>query len=244
MSTAGGFTSCLNASIVPNNAVPNLPALLLVDGNNSGGTPVGYQYPKGRINIWRKSTLWPQHFITLVDATPQLTQSTTGYRPPASGKDTWIGTDVSTSTVNLSQAQLAFGSPIAISNYIGNVGDDKNWKERLTDTQKSFAVPVLIEKGSTLTVGSGTALSQMKVFKTSGVTGSVVPGQACVDVKATAPGLTDADQVTGVKPPRPLGNLSVSAYAGASDTLILHFCNTSTSPASVPTGAYSFLAVH
>jgi hypothetical protein len=244
MSTAGGFTSCLNASIVPNNAVPNLPALLLVDGSNSGGTPIGHQYTKGRINIWRKSTLWPQHFITLVDSTPQLTQSTTGYRPPASGKDTWIGTDVSSRTVNLGQAQLAFGSPVAISNYIGNVGDDKSWKERLTETQKSFAVPVLIEKGSTLTVGSGTALSQMKVYSTGNVAGSVVPVQRCVDVKVPVPGLMEADQVTGVKPPRPLGNLSVHAYAGGADNLILHFCNISTAPANVPAGAYSFLAVH
>jgi hypothetical protein len=243
ISTAGGFTSCLNASIVPNNAVPNLPALLLVDGNNSGGTPLGYQYSKGRINIWRKSTLWPQHFITLVDSTPQLTQSTTGYRPPASGKDTWIGTDVSSRTVNLGQAQLAFGAPVAISNYIGNVGDDKGWKERLTETQKSFAVPVIIQKGSTLTVGSGTALSQMKVFATGNVAGSAVPGQSCVDVKAPVPGLTDADQVTGVKPPKPLGNLSVYGYAAGADTLVLHFCNISTGSANVPAGKYSFLGV-
>ena len=244
VSTAGGFTSCLNASIVPNNAVPNLPALMLVDGNNSGGAAAGNQYTKGRINLWRKSILWPQHFITLVDSTPQLTQSTTGYRPIASAKDTWIGTDVSTRNVNLTQAQLAFGSPVAISSYIGNVGDDKSWKERLTETKKSFAVPVLIEAGSTLTVGSGTALSQMKMFKTSGVSASGVPGQSCVDIKAVATGLTEADQVTGVKPPKPLGNLSVNAYAGGSDTLILHFCNTSTTPATVPAGTYSFLGVH
>jgi hypothetical protein len=92
MSTAEGFTTRLNANIAPNSAVPNLHTLLLVDGNNSGGTPIGYQYIKGRNNIWRKSRLWPTHFLTLVDSTPQLTQSTSGYRPPlrASRRIGWM----------------------------------------------------------------------------------------------------------------------------------------------------------
>jgi hypothetical protein len=82
-------------------------------------------------------------------------------------------------------------------------GDGKNWKERLTEKQKTFAVLVVIQSGSTLTIGSGTPLTQMKVYKTSSVASSSVPGQRCVDVKATVPGLP------------------------------LHFCNPSASPVGI-----------
>jgi hypothetical protein len=35
---------------------------------------------------------------------------------------------------------VSFGSPISISNYIANVGDGTNWKERLWAGGKAFTV--------------------------------------------------------------------------------------------------------
>jgi hypothetical protein len=58
------------------------------------------------------------------------------------------------------------------------------------------------------------------------------------------PGLTDADQITGLRPPKPLGSLSLNGYASAANTVTLHFCNPTTSSVSIPPGVYSFLAVH
>jgi hypothetical protein len=71
-----------------------------------------------------------------------------------------------------------------------------------------------------------------------------VPAQNCVDVKATVSGLTDADQITALTPPQPLGNLSVNGYASAANTVTLHFCNPTTSSVGISPGLYSFLAVH
>jgi hypothetical protein len=63
-------------------------------------------------------------------------------------------------------------------------------------------------------------------------------------VNGIAAGVAVSDQITGVKPPTPLGNLSLTAYASAADTVTLHFCNPSTSAVTIPRGVYSFLAVH
>jgi hypothetical protein len=136
------------------------------------------------------------------------------------------------------------GAPISISNYIGNEGDGKGWGERLTAKQKTFAVPVVVQSGSSFTLGAGSALSQMKIFKTDIVSKVNVPPQQCLDVPTAVSGLTPADQITGVSPPATLGNLSLNAYAMAANRLALHFCNPSTSAAAVPAGVYSFLAVH
>ena len=44
-----------------------------------------------------------------------------------------------------------------MSSYIGNVGDGKNWLERLTSTLKSFKVPITTNSLFTSTVPTGTA---------------------------------------------------------------------------------------
>jgi hypothetical protein len=83
----------------------------------------------------------------------------------------------------------------------------------------------------------------MKMFTTAAVAAASVPAQSCVDIKGAAKGVTAADQITGITPPKMLGNLALNAYASGADTVILHFCNASTAAASVPAGAYKFLAV-
>ena len=182
------------------------------------------------------------HYITLVDSNPTKTLNTRGYRPVNDKTDTYIGLD--NGSVPMTQAQLAFGAPISISNYIGNEGDGKGWGERLTAKQKTFAVPVVVQPGSTFTLGAGSALSQMKIFRTDVLPKASVPAQHCLDLPTSASGLTAADQITGTTPPAALGNLSLNAYAIAANRLVLHFCNPSTSAAGVPAGVYSFLAVH
>ena len=233
------WVSCLAGDSVGNNAVPS--ATVLQYGTMSGGDP---ESRKGRLIFGRGplSSLNRGHYITLVDTNPTKTMNTRGYRPPTDGADTYIGLD--NPNTQLNKAQLAFGAPVSISGYIGNEGDGKNWGERLTAKGKTFAVPVVIQQGSSLTVGGGTALSQMKIYKTPNLPQASVPAQHCVDVPETVTGLTTADQIAGVTPPAPLGNLSLNAYSKSTNTLILHFCNPSASTVIVPAGAYSFLAVH
>ncbi|MGA9414740.1 MAG: hypothetical protein WBV60_08610, partial [Terriglobales bacterium] len=174
-----------------------------------------------------------------------LTQSTWGFRPPASANDTWIGTDTP-GNVYASSGQLAFGAPLSITNYIRATGDGvhQNWLERLTSKQKTFAVPVRINEGSSLTLGDGSPLSQMKIYSVDNIPAGHVPPQSCVDVVGQAKGLTKSDQVTSITPPSRLGNLSLNAYPAYEGSIILHFCNPSRSEVITPPGAYSFLAVH
>ena len=120
-------------------------------------------------------------------------------------------------------------------------------RERLTLNTKTFAVPVVVQPGNSLTVGAGSALSQLKIFRTASVPKTSVPAQRCnTDVTAAiANGLTPEDKISSVTPPGPLGNLSINAYAAAGDSqLILHFCNAAMTIGNVPAGIYSFLAVH
>jgi hypothetical protein len=240
----GGYTACTSSVTTPNNAVPNQTATLMTDGTAEGG---GQTLSKGRLNFstspW--ATLLPHHIITLVDSQPELTRATIGYRPPASAKDVWIGTDGPEHGARLNAGQLAFGAPVAITNYIDATGNGKtqDWLERLTAKDKVFAVPVKIKEGSSLTVGEGSPLSQMKIYRTDHLAASRVPPQSCVDVVAKVAGLTSADQITSVTPPNKLGNLSLNAYAGATGSLILHFCNASNAEAASPAGTFSFLAV-
>jgi hypothetical protein len=232
------WVSCLGSG-APTSAVYTPPATLM--SNKFSGDGGLNTNQKGRLNFLESGS-GPIHIVTLVDSNPNKTFATQSNRATSDANDAYIGCD--TQYCFAGHTGLTFGAPVSVTNYIGNVGDGKNWKERLTEKQKAFAVPVVIQKGSTLTLGSGTALSQMKVYGANITASSNVAAQSCVDVKATVAGLTDADQITGLRPPHPLGNLSVNGYASAADTVTLHFCNPTTSPVAVPAGAYSFLAVH
>jgi len=233
------WVTCLAGDSVGNNAVPT--ATLLQFGISVGGDPANR---KGRLIFGRgpRTSLNSGHYITLVDSNPTKTLNTRGYRPFNDKTDTYIGLD--NGSVPMTHAQLAFGAPISISNYIGNEGDGKAWEERLTATQKTFAIPVVVQPGASFTLGGGSALSQMKIYKTDVIGKASVPAQHCLDLSAAARGLTAADQVTSIKPPAALGNLSLNAYSIGVNQLVLHFCNSSISAAGVPEGVYSFFAVH
>jgi len=180
--------------------------------------------------------------ITLVDSNPDKTVAASNYRPAMDAEDVWIGSD-NAAYANRKNMPLAFGTPVSISNYINALPDGANWKERLTAKEKTLAVPLVIKDGSTFTLGAGTALSQMKIYTTNKLPARPVPGQSCLDLTGTTVGLTATDEVTGVRPPAGLGNLSLNAYAKERDAVTLHFCNPSASPVNTPAGAFSFLAV-
>jgi hypothetical protein len=147
-SASGAYTTCIGSLTTANNSVKSQTATIMTDGGFGGG---GQTVTKGRLNFNTTSawTLQPHHIITLVDSQPDLTRSTITYRPPASVNDTWIGTDVAAAGVALSAGKLAFGAPVAISQYIAALGDGvtNNWGERLTANLKEFQPLVQMDLG-------------------------------------------------------------------------------------------------
>jgi len=152
----------------------NIGALLLQTGTASGGGNL-----KGILNFEGGSltNIYPQHFLTLIDSNPYKTLATIGFRPPNDANDTFIGTDNQSAGSIPSNSQLALGAPIAISNYIGNAGDNSSYLERLTAAAKTFNVPVKINGNLTVTgtcagcgsgvVNTGTA-TQVALYATNG----------------------------------------------------------------------------
>jgi hypothetical protein len=169
----GGYTTCYGSITSPNNGVPSQTATLMTDGAAAGG---GQSLTKGRLNFSTSpyANVQPHHIITLIDSQPALTRATWGYRPAANANDTWIGTDVPSGAVGLSQGQLAFGAPVSITNYIAATGDGvhQNWLERLSSALKEFNVPAKFDQSVTLT-----GLSDGCLNVASGVIGST--GSPC-----------------------------------------------------------------
>jgi hypothetical protein len=148
----------------------------------------------------------PHHIITLVDSNPNKTLATIGFRPPNDAGDTYIGID---NQAVPGAVQLAFGAPVAISSYIGNVGDNTSYLERLTVSAKTFNVPVNINGNLTVTgtctgcggggggtVNSGTA-TQLALYAANG---AAVSGDS---------GLTDSGSTLSFT-----GSNGISAVAG------------------------------
>jgi hypothetical protein len=171
----GTWEQCLEGK---GDNLANVGGMLLADGSYNRGTGNGtkgrliFEYPTSGIGYEQ-----PHHIITLVDSNFAKTLATIGFRPPNDANDTYIGID---NTAAPSGAQLAFGSPVAISSYIGNVGDNASFLERLTISAKTFNVPVNINGNLTVTgtctgcggggagtVNSGTA-TQLALYSTNG----------------------------------------------------------------------------
>ncbi len=136
----GGYTACLSSITTGNDRVLNQAATLLTEGGTVGGSMT---QSKCRLNFSESSSasVAAHYIITLIDLQPDLMRATTGYRPPASTNDVWIGTDVS-GAVGLRAGQFAFGAPVSITNYIRATGDGVHTLERLISKQKIFTVPV------------------------------------------------------------------------------------------------------
>jgi len=232
------WATCVGSTFPPSGFAEQGALLLAVKTDHDGGKGLNF---KGRLNFSNLGT-GPGHIITLSDSNFQKTIASANNRPTNDPQDAFIGYDQGDG--NPSSIGISLGAPKSISDYIGNIGDGSHWKERLTETQKSFAVPVVIKSGSTLTVGAGTPLSQMKVYMAKLSAATTVGPQSCMDVSAPVPGLTVADHISGITPAGALGSLSLNAYVNAAESVLLHFCNAGTTAAKVPSGAYSFLAVH
>ena len=239
--TPGVYAVCLSGTSFGNNQ-PRVIGTLLQNGPVSGG---GTPDLKGRLNFMQSpaANVTRGHIITLVDSSPVRTLADSLHRPSNGDDDTYIGIDgpLYMSPVN---TQLAIGAPKSVSTYIGNKGDGTNWKERLTKTEKTLAVPLVLQPGNTLTVGAGTPISQIRVYATPSLPSITVPSRSCVDQKASVIGLEPIDKITSVTPPQSLGNLSFNAYPESREALVLHFCNPSATSVSSPKGTYSFLAMH
>jgi hypothetical protein len=223
----GGYTSCLESTTTQNNSVPNQTATMLSDGNETSLN--NSILPKGRLNFTSTAyvTVAPHHIITLIDSQPALTQSTWGYRPPASVNDTWIGTDV-TAGAGLNAGQLAFGAPVSITNYIGQTGDGihANWLERLNASLKEFNVPVKFDQSVTLAGLSNGCLNIQSgaIASTGSPCGSGGGGSV-----SSVFGRTGAVVASS-------GDYSVAQVTGAAaDSAVVHLAN-----AETITGAKSF----
>jgi hypothetical protein len=201
----GTWEQCLEGK---GDNLANVGGMLLADGSYNRGTGSGtkgrllFEYPTSGVG-----NIQPHHIITLVDSNFAKTLATIGFRPPNDANDTYIGVD---NTALPSSAQLAFGSPVAISSYIGNVGDNASFLERLTVSAKTFNVPVNINGNLTVTgtctgcggggagtVNSGTA-TQLALYSANG---AAVSGDS---------GLTDNGSTLNYS-----GSNGISAAAGS-----------------------------
>jgi hypothetical protein len=93
-------------------------------------------------------------------------------------------------------------------------------------------------------IGGGTAINAMNLYSTASITPTSVGATSCSDQTFSLTGLTAADRISNITPPSALGNVSLNGYASAAGTVLLHFCNPSSSSVTPPAGVYSFLAVH
>ncbi len=217
----GGYTSCLASVTSPNNSVPNQTATIMTDGAEVGN---GMTLSKGRLNFSSTpgALISAHHILTLLDSQPALTQATWGSRPPASANDTWIGTDVS-GAVYPASGQLAFGTPVSITNYIAQTGDGihSNWLERLTASLKEFNVPAKFDQSVTLAGLSNGCLNVV-----SGVIGST--GSACGSGGGGGGNVSSVFGRTGAVVATS-GDYSVAQVTGAAaDSAVVHLANSET----------------
>ncbi len=193
VNTAGGaWLSCLETD---NGS--SVPGATLLDEGFPGAVASGL---KGRIIIEQGPTqggnVGGSHKITLVDSNPAKTLASVGMRPSYDANDTYVGLDNGAAT-SPSNAQLAFGAPVSISHYIGNVGDNTSYLERLTASTKTFNVPVNVN-------GTVTVNGQLLVAGPWMVS-SPIPGTAMTAAGAGTSALGISND----------GNFYISASAGA-----------------------------
>jgi hypothetical protein len=101
-----------------------------------------------------------------------------------------------------------------------------------------------ITLSGSITVGGGSKVNAINYYSTASITPTAVSAQTCSDQTFTVTGLTTSDNLGSITPPAALGNVSVSGYVSAANTLDLHFCNPSAASVTPPAGVYGFLAMH
>lgn len=140
------WIQCLGGDAVSNDNPAITATILQLFGNGGGEEGL-----KGRLILEGDPSraLAATHAFTVLDSNPAKTMAVPTNRPTWDATDTYIGFDQPTA-VTAPYAQLSLGSPVSISNYIGNDGDNVSWGERLTKTAKVFQVPVQATSGMTV----------------------------------------------------------------------------------------------
>ena len=126
--------------------------------------------------------------MTLSDSNFAKTVAAASNRPTNDADDAFIGYDQGNG--GASSVGISFGAPKSLSQYIGNVGDGTNWKERLTATLKEFKTDVKVNGNLTVT-GTCTGCG-------GGGTGNNVTGDLTVTGKVTADSSCRQGQVRGM----------------------------------------------
>lgn len=137
------WLSCFSA-MAPSQYFQQGAMLLAAKPNQDAGQALNL---KGRLNFPTLGS-GPSHIITLSDSNFQKTIATQNNRPTNDPNDAFIGYDQGNGSP--SSIGISFGAPVALSNYIGNVGDGSNWLERLTNTLKEFKTNVKIDSALTV----------------------------------------------------------------------------------------------
>ena len=116
--------------------------------NNSTNFAGGTTNLKGRLIFGTAYTTTPVvgHIITLFDSCPSCTLADPFHRPANNANDAYVGLD---SVTSLTKYGLSLGAGSSISSYIGNIGDNSSYLERLTSSKKVFTVPVGLGKPQT-----------------------------------------------------------------------------------------------
>jgi hypothetical protein len=138
------WMSCYATTYGPSTFYEQGALLLAVKPNADGGIKTNL---KGRLNFPTLGTA-PGHIITLSDSNFQKTIATANNRPTNDANDAFLGYDQGDG--NPANIGISLGAPKSLSNYIGNVGDGVNWKERLTATLKEFKTNVQMDSGLTV----------------------------------------------------------------------------------------------
>jgi hypothetical protein len=171
--TGGVWVQCLENSNA--NAGASTGSTLFASGETGAPDEANI---KGRLILETgpHNVINPTELITLVDSNPAKTLASQGGRPAADAADCYLGLD-NAGAAGASSAQLSIGCPVSISEYIGNVGDNVSYLERLTSALKTFNVPVNINGNLTVTgtctgCGSGVVNSgpatQLAVYAANG----------------------------------------------------------------------------
>ncbi len=205
----------------------------IIDSRNPGNAGPLSQNRKGALNIFAGNL--PSDVLTLLDANPAKTFSTPANRPGWDANDAAFGFD------DASGHQLYSRAQTTISNYIGTVGDNASYKERLTASLKTFNVPIALREtsapkgvpGADVCYGdstahaekcsydNGTFLKTPQIFaagQTALGTGAIASGACAASVTVAASGATTKSVVHWSLASDPNG---VTGYAGSTTGAVL-----------------------
>lgn len=174
--TPGIYVSCLAGNSSVNNN-PAVGATLLQEGIDHGGDTASvltgrqvYMYsPNGSTNNTELET-W-------VPASPGSIIADANHRPAGNANDAYVGTDGGSKA--LGAEDIAIGVPIALNMYIASLPDSMSYKERLTSSLKTFAVPVLLDGVAVGSLPSAASNGGVIMYVNDSTTVSV-EGQTCV----------------------------------------------------------------